>query len=360
MSQAIIYIMVLFSLLGAVDNLLNNKFGIGEKFQEGIEAMGSLALTMLGIYCLSPVIAESLIPILSSMSKVTGVDPSVFIASILAPDMGGYTSAMRVTNNEVIGSFSGLILSSSIGATISFTTPIAINILKDDFPQYAKGIMAGFITIPIGAFVGGVIMGIGGKELIVNLIPVLVLSTILVICITKAQEKVVKVFTWVGKILILISTIGLITGILDFVLDIKLFSNMIPLEEGLVVIGQIAIILSGAYPLFHVLHKLFNKHLSQIGNKLGINEVAVLGLITSLVNSIPMFLTYKDMDERGKNLNAAFLVSGAYAFGGQLGFISSISKEMVSPFIVSKLVGGITAILLSYLLTKNLIKTELE
>lgn len=353
MSQVIIYIMILFSILGAIDFLLKNKFGIGEKFQEGIETMGGLALTMLGIYCLSPVIAESLIPILIPISNVTGADPSIFITSILAPDMGGYTSAMKVASNKSIGYFSGLILSSSMGATISFTTPIAINLLKEDFPYYAKGIIAGFITIPIGAFLGGLIIGISLKELIINLIPVLLMSIILMICLIRIQEKILKLFIWIGKALVLISIIGLIIGILDFILDIKILPSMIPLEEGLLVVGQIAIILSGAYPLFHILSKLFNNYFSKISDRLDINEVSVFGLLISLVNSIPMLNMYKDMDERGKNLNAAFVVSGAYTFGGQLGFVSSISKEMVSPFIVSKLVSGILAILLSYFLTRN-------
>lgn len=359
MSQAIIYIIILFSILGAIDTLLGNKFGIGKKFQEGIEAMGGLALTMLGIYCLSPVIAEGLIPILLPISKVTGADPSIFITSILAPDIGGFTSAMKVASTESIGYFSGLILSSSMGATISFTTPIAINLLKEDFPHYAKGIMAGFITIPIGAFIGGILIGIPLKELLINLIPVLIMSLILMVCLIKIQEKIVKLFIWIGKTLVLISTIGLIVGILDFVLDIKLLPNMIPLEEGLIIVGQIAIILSGAYPLFHILSKVSNKYLSKIGDKLDINQVSVLGLLISLVNSIPMLTMYKDMDERGKNLNAAFVVSGAYTFGGQLGFVSSISQEMVSPFIVSKLIAGITAVLLACFFTRNHIKTEL-
>ena len=48
-NEIIVYIMVLFMALGAVDRIIGNRFGLGEKFEEGIIAMGSLALSMIGI-----------------------------------------------------------------------------------------------------------------------------------------------------------------------------------------------------------------------------------------------------------------------------------------------------------------------
>ena len=55
--------MVLFMALGAVDRIIGNRFGLGEKFEEGIIAMGSLALSMIGIICLAPVLAGLLRPV---------------------------------------------------------------------------------------------------------------------------------------------------------------------------------------------------------------------------------------------------------------------------------------------------------
>ena len=42
--RIIIYLMVIFAVLGAIDRIIGNKFGLGEKFEEGIMAIGSLAL----------------------------------------------------------------------------------------------------------------------------------------------------------------------------------------------------------------------------------------------------------------------------------------------------------------------------
>ena len=48
-NEIIIYIMVLFMVIGAIDKCLGNKFGYGEKFEEGIMAMGALGLVMVGV-----------------------------------------------------------------------------------------------------------------------------------------------------------------------------------------------------------------------------------------------------------------------------------------------------------------------
>ena len=49
-----------FAVLGAVDRIIGNRFGLGKEFEDGILAMGSLALAMLGIICLAPVLSNLL------------------------------------------------------------------------------------------------------------------------------------------------------------------------------------------------------------------------------------------------------------------------------------------------------------
>ena len=63
-STVILYIMVVFMVIGGVDKILGNKLGYGEKFEEGILAMGSLAVAMVGIISLAPVLANLLNPII--------------------------------------------------------------------------------------------------------------------------------------------------------------------------------------------------------------------------------------------------------------------------------------------------------
>ncbi|MCF6459538.1 ethanolamine utilization protein EutH [Clostridium sp. Cult3] len=351
MSNIVLWIIVIFSIIGGIDRLFNNRYGLGGKFEEGFKSMGGLAISMIGIISLAPVIAQLIMPILSFLSNLTGADPSVFTSSILAVDMGGYATSIEIAENQSIAQFTGLILASMMGATISFTVPIAINMIsKEDFPYFAKGILAGIVTIPIGMLVGGMVMKIEYNTILLNLIPVIFLSIIIVIGLLKFQQKMIRIFTVLGKIIIIISTIGLLISILDFVLDIELIPNMISFEEGIIVVGKIGVILSGAYPLFNFIYKILDEKLSKISDRLGINEFSCLGIITSLANSVPMIGIYDKMDSRGKTINAAFAVSGAFTFGGQLGYISTVSKDMVTPFILAKLSAGISSIILASLL----------
>lgn len=61
-NEIIIYIMVIFAALGALDRIFGSRFGLGEKFEEGIMAIGALAVSMVGIIALAPVIANLLKP----------------------------------------------------------------------------------------------------------------------------------------------------------------------------------------------------------------------------------------------------------------------------------------------------------
>ena len=87
-NEIIIYIMVLFMAIGAIDKCIGNKFGYGEKFEEGIMAMGALALSMVGIVSLAPVLANILKPVVGPVYAALGADPAMFATTLLANDMG--------------------------------------------------------------------------------------------------------------------------------------------------------------------------------------------------------------------------------------------------------------------------------
>ena len=96
--------------------------------------------------------------------------------------------------------------------------------------------------------------------------------------------------------------------------------------------------------------KGLSKPLGHAGRLIGINDAAAGGMIASLANNIPMFEIYKDMDPRGKILNAAFAVSAAFTFGDHLGFTAGVDPEMIAPMIAGKLVAGITGVIVAYIL----------
>ncbi|MCR3955972.1 MAG: ethanolamine utilization protein EutH [Gudongella sp.] len=354
-----IYVMLGFSLLGGIDKLLNNRLGLGVKFDEGFKAMGSLALTIIGIYSLSPIIAQLILPLLGPLSSWMNVDPSVFVSSILATDLGAFNTSIEIARDPAIGVFNGAILGSTLGATISFTVPVAINLIsEDDFQYFAKGILAGIVTVPLGMIVSGLIMDIGLGRIIWNLLPVGVFSMMIAYGLIKSQDKTMFLFRWLGKIILGVSTFGLILGILDYSLGIVLIEGLISLEEATILVLSISIVLSGAYPMLFFLSRILRRFLRVITERYGIDEFSILGLFSSLANCLPMLGVYHEMNWKGKILNAAFAVSGAYVFGGQLGYVTSVAPQAVNAFIIGKLAAGLTSILVALYLIRMEIKGE--
>ena len=349
-----LYLMLVFSVIGGIDKLLNNKHGLGVKFEEGFKAMGGLALSIIGIYSFSPLIAKFLLPILLPLSNILKVDPSVFISSILATDLGAYTTSIEMANYPLMAEYNSLILGSMLGATISFTIPIAISLIPTkDTPCFAKGILSGIVTLPIGMIASGLIIGIHIKDIIINLFPIIIFVGIIFIAMLKAQDKLIKIFAIFGKLIISISTMGLIISILNFALGIEIIEGMLPLEESAMVVVNIAIVLSGAYPLLYFLSRKAHRILRKVTEKYDIDEYSVLGLISSLASCIPMFGVFENMNDRGKVINSAFAVSGAFTLGGQLGYVTSVAPDYVNAFIVGKLVAGALAVGLSIIMMKN-------
>ena len=155
-NSVIMMIMMIFMVVGAIDKILGNKYGYGEQFEEGFNAIGPLALSMAGVVAAAPVLAEILGPILKPIYTAIGADASMFATTLLACDMGGYPLAMELASNEAIGNFAGLILGTMMGPTIVFTIPVALGIIKKEDRSYlGAGVLAGMITIPLGCIAGG-------------------------------------------------------------------------------------------------------------------------------------------------------------------------------------------------------------
>ncbi len=76
-NDIIIYLMVIFMVLAAIDKCFNNKFGLGEQMEEGFMAMGSLTLAMVGVICLAPVLSNVLKPIIVPIYNALGADPAI-------------------------------------------------------------------------------------------------------------------------------------------------------------------------------------------------------------------------------------------------------------------------------------------
>ena len=354
MSEILLFVMAGFAIVGALDRILGNKLELGKEFEDGITAMGSLALAMLGIICLAPVLASLLKPVVVPVFRLLGADPAMFAGSILASDMGGGALAMELTEDRQAALFGGVLCGSMLGATVVFTIPVAMGILEEaDRPYLAKGILAGVVTVPLGLLVGGLIMGMPILRILGNLVPIVLIAGLIALGLWKAEGAMIRGFDLFGKGIIALITVGLGAGIFEAVTGIRLIPGLAPIEEGFLTVGAIAIVLAGAFPLVALLTKVLRKPLLKLGITLGINETAAAGLLASLANSIATFTLVKEMDDRGKVVNVAFAVSAAFVFGDHMGFTAGFAPEVLPAMIVSKLVGGVSAVAVALWLTKE-------
>lgn len=371
-NSVVMLIMMIFMLVGAIDKIMGNKFGYGEEFENGFNAIGGLAMSMAGVVAAAPLLADVLGPIITPVYTAIGADASMFATTLLACDMGGYPLAMEMAANESIGSFAGLILGTMMGPTIVFTIPVALGIIsKEDRDYLGAGVLAGMITIPIGCFVGGIAMNamtdysMSIGEIAINLVPVIVIAALIVAGLWFAPAKMIAGFNVFGAgvtivitALTAIAVFQQITGIMlpaFSVMSVDDGSGLSPLNQGLLVCGQIGIVLIGAFPMVKWITKTFGGALEKVGKALGINETSSAGMVANLANNIAMFNIMGDMDPKGKLLNVAFSVSAAFVIGDHLGFTAGVDQTMVTPVMIGKFVGGITAILVANILAPKLL-----
>lgn len=371
-NSVIMTIMMIFMIVGAIDKMRGNKKGYGAAFDEGFDAMGDLAKAMVGVVAMAPVLRIILQPIIAPVYELLGASPAMFATTLLANDMGGYPLAVQLAGSDAsVGNFAGLILGSMMGPTIVFTIPVALSIIaKKDRPYLSGGVLVGIITIPIGCLVGGLLMNITPYKMDVlkivqNLIPVIIIAALIAIGLWFKPTKMMNGFSHFGNGLTILITAGTAIAVFQYLtgIHLPLFNIMVipdpvtgsvPLVDGLMIIGDIAIVLIGAFPMVEWIKKAFKKPLMAFGKALKINEVASTGLIATLANNIAMFNIMDGMDGKGKLLNVTFAVSAAFVFGDHLGFTAGAEKDMIFPVIAGKLIAGITALILANLLAGKL------
>ena len=352
--EILIAVMAVFAVLGALDRILGNKFGIGKDFEEGILAMGSLAMTMIGVITLAPVLAAVLKPVVVPVFGFLGADAAMFAGTILACDMGGGSLAAQMTQDPEAALLGGVLTGSMLGATIVFTIPVAMGILEEeDRPAMAKGILCGIVTIPVGILAGGLVAGFSVLMVLRNLIPIVLIAALIAFGLWKSENAMIRGFAAFGKGVVALITAGLAAAIVQELTGFVILPGMAPISEGFETVGEIAIVLAGAFPLVAVLTKLLQKPLLKLGKILGVNDVSAAGLVASLANSIATFGLVKEMDQRGKVVNIAFAVSAAFVFGDHLGFTAGFAPHMLPAMIVGKLVGGVTAVAVALWLTRK-------
>ncbi|MBQ3530040.1 MAG: ethanolamine utilization protein EutH [Oscillospiraceae bacterium] len=342
-------IFAFFALLGVIDQVIGNKFRLGQAFEKGLMTAGPLILSMAGMIVLSPVVAAGLSKVMAPVCSALGMDTSV-LSGFFAVDAGGASMAYALSQDETMRAYNGIVVASMLGATICPVIPLAMQLVKKELHQdVLTGLLCGIAAIPAGCALSGIMMGCDFLPLVLNSLPMLIISAVICLGLWKNPALITKIFGLLGKVLMAFVSVGLLLGMLELFAGVKVFAEMAPLSEAFSIIGSIAVILAGVFPLLEIASRLLRRPMAWLGKRLGINDTAVLGLVTTLANSIPVFSMLKDMDRKGRILNMAFAVSAGYVFGDHLAFVLSYDRAYALPMVAGKLVGGLVAMVLAVL-----------
>ena len=349
--NAITVVVLVFSLLGALDRIFGNRFGLGAEFERGFHFLGIMALSMIGMIIIAPAFGAWLKPMFEGFYTVFGIDPSVLPASIFANDMGGASLAFEVCKDNAVGAYNALVVSSMLGCVLSFTVPFALGAV--DAAQHKElffGFLCGIVTIPVGCIVSGFLCGLTATQIFLNLLPLLVLSAVIAAGLLFVPNISIKLFRWFGVLMKVLITVGLACGVFTFLTGVTLVPEFDRFEAGANICVNAAVTMSGAFPMMFVVSKLLRKPMTAFGKKLGVNATSAVCFVSTIMTSVTTFGLMKDMDKKGVALNAAFAVSASFAVGSHLGFTMAYDPAYVTPMIVGKLVAGVAALALAVVL----------
>ena len=352
-------IMAVFALIGALDRIIGNKFGLGKEFEKGFLLLGTLSLSMIGMIIISPLIAKILTPFSNFVYNTFNIDPSIIPATLFANDMGGAPLAKEMLKNSDIGMFNAMVVSSMMGATVSFTVPYALGVLKKEkHKDLLLGLLCGIVTVPFGALVSGIILKIHIGVLLLNLLPLILFSLVVALGLLFIPSICVKIFNILGIIIKIIITFGLGLGILKFLTGIEFIKGLNSIEEGTMICLNAAIVMSGAFPLLAIISKLISKPLKHIGKFLRINEKSTLGFISTLATNTTTFEMMNEMDSKGSVLNSAFAVSASFVLADHLAFTLAFEPKYLFSMMTAKIISGIFAVVFATLIYRRIKPAE--
>ena len=261
MENVILWILAAGAVLGGIDLIFGNRFGLGERFEEGFKLLGPTALSMAGILCLAPLISLGLEHTVASLYRAVGLDPAM-LGGILAIDMGGYQMAKSLAENPDIGKYAGILVSATLGCTVSFTIPLSVGVVEEkDSRDFFRGILIGLAVMPLALVLGGLLSGISLPLLIVQSLPVIVLSLLLILGLVFIPKQMLSGFSVFAKLIRLLSIVGLILGAVQYITGKTFIPNLAPIEDAMKVVSGIGVVMLGSLPMAEILRRLLSSPL---------------------------------------------------------------------------------------------------
>jgi len=343
MNQALMVVMAAGAVLGGADRIFGNRLGLGAQFEKGFMLLGPMALSMAGMICLAPVLADVLGRVVVPVYQLIGVDPAMF-GSLLAIDMGGYQLAKELAVDARTGSYAGLVVSAIFGCTLVFTIPVGMGMVpRADRGFFARGIMLGLAAMPVGLVAGGLLCGLSLPACLHQNLPIFALALLLLLGLWRIPDRMVKGFCLLAEGIKALVTAGLALAAVESLTGWNPVRGMAPIGEAMAVVSSIGVVMLGSLPVAELLRRALERPFARLGTRLGMKPQSLTGMLVSLATPLPTLAMYQDMDSRGKVAAGAFLVSGASLLAAHMGFVVSTEPELLVPLMAAKLSGAFAA-----------------
>jgi ethanolamine transporter len=376
LGEVIIYIMMISLLIGAGAHIVRPSSQLGLEFKEGILMMGHIFIPIAGIMTLIPVIVPAINTVVAPVYSAMHSDAAIATSTFIPSDLGAYHLAYEVADGHGAWILA-FTVSLTAGATIAFCIPVGLSILeRRDHKYLALGVMSGFLAIPFASLFMAIILlqsgvplregvdatGPGTRpfdlsygEVLLNLIPLAIMMGLLSLALRFFTQKMIAAFLYFGRFLQIITTAAVALSVAEYFTGAfsAIFGSW-PLApfiadaedqfRALEIVGYIAVMLAGAFPLIYMIRKILATPLQIAGRKIGISEAGIAGFLATMANAVALFQLVRLMPPKDKVLTIAFMVCAAFAVGDYLAFTATFQPNMIVTMVIGKLAGGLLAV----------------
>jgi len=386
----IVYIIMACMVAAAAASIIKPGCELGNQFEEGINSIGPIFLSVAGIFAAIPYISSFIMGVFGPLFNSIGADPAMAATTIIAVDMGGYQLADVIAQTReswIMAMYNGYMA----GATVIFTVPVGLKLIdKKDHKIFAMGIMCGFLSIPIGVLVSSIVTALTNPfiretiststeatyqlamsfgQIFINILPLVVICVLIAVGLMVIPNIMIKGFSIFGGFMDIAARIILVGWILEIFTGLPskilggwgfdpIMADEVSLERSLEIIGYVCMMLAGAFPMVYLIQKYLSKGLGKIGKVFNLSPEATTGILATCANSIAMFPMLKDMKNEDKVKTVAFAVCGSFVIGDHLSFMANFQPNLIVPLFVGKLIAAACAVILAQLIAVPKIKAS--
>lgn len=377
--KIMLYIILICCVAGAVASVIKEDSELGRSFEEGLQTIGSLFLPVIGLMVSVPYLKIFVQNVLGPLFNTIGADPAVGATMLVSSDVGGYLLARQIAQTPetwIIAMIVGLMAA----PVIAFNIPVGLSLLdKKDHHYLAFGAMSGIIAIPFGVLTSCLLiyffrpsirtefattgpstyqLALDLGSIFINLLPLTVFCALLALGLRYIPDKMIKGFMIYGKILMSALKLIVAFSIVEYYSGFfsKTFGSwgfspvMADGQEpfrAVELIGVIAMMLAGAFPMVYLVQKYLHKPLAMFGNLVGLSPVGSTGLLAASANVVAMYKLIEKMPPNDKILCIAYSVCGGYVIGDWLAYITNFQPTLLFATVIGQLTGGILGILIA-------------